>query len=81
MNEKSNAAILKTTFQMLGCATENCLVIKELNKYVYKHIIMIPACIENLPSEAIMSFNYRDLNSPKQTRPLLQVTYSNNVKN
>lgn len=43
VTETSSAAILKITFHRLGCATENCLVIKELDKYVYKHIIMIPA--------------------------------------
>lgn len=58
VNETSNAAILKTTSQRLSCATENCLVIKELDKYVYKQIIMIPTYIENLPSVAITSFNY-----------------------
>lgn len=58
----SNAAIFKITVQGLGCGTENCLLIKELDKYIYKHIIMIPACIENLPSEAKNPLNYWELN-------------------
>lgn len=57
-NEASNVAIFKITVQRLGCGTENCLLIKELDKYIYEHIIMILACIENLPSEAIKSLNY-----------------------
>lgn len=48
----SNIAIFKVTVQGLGCGTGNCLLIKELDKYIYKYIIMIPACIGNLPSEA-----------------------------
>lgn len=54
----SNAAIFKITVQGLGCGTENCLLIKELDKHIYKHIIMILACIENLPSEAKNPLNY-----------------------
>lgn len=48
-NEMNNVAIFKITDQGLGCGTENCLLIKELDKYIYKHIIMICACTENLP--------------------------------
>lgn len=49
--EMSNVAIFKITVQRHS-STENCLLIKELDKYIYKYIIMIPTCIENLPSEA-----------------------------
>lgn len=51
-NEMSNVAIFKITDQGLACGTEKCLLIKELDKYIYKQIIMICACTENLPSEA-----------------------------
>lgn len=54
VHKASNTSIFKTAFQRLGCDTENCLVVKELDKYAYKYIIMIPAYIENLPSEAIL---------------------------
>jgi len=41
VTETSSAAIYRIPFHRLGCASENCLVMKELDKFVYKHI-MIP---------------------------------------
>lgn len=41
-NEMSNVTIFNITVQGLGCGTENCLLIKELDKSIYKHN-MIPA--------------------------------------
>lgn len=56
----SNGTIFKITVQGLGHSTENCLLIKEVDKYIYKHIIMYwkPAFWTKKP------LNYWDLNEP-----------------
>lgn len=75
-NKMSNVAIFKIIVQRLGYGPENCLLIKELDKYTYKHKIMIPACIENLPSEAKNLLTIET--ETNQTHP--QRTYSKNTK-